>query len=249
MASQIIDRKEGGTDALEVMDGTKMNLRMIAVEASDQARIPDNPAFRWTAHHVKEIFLALLPKGFALDGSSKLQITCGPRGTEPLCQQMLGATNYFQEDFDFESYFDAKPQERERTIVGLLQTVMTDIATRANVGGDVIDVVSDTAQAVRERGFSLKLHSKKLSSGYRRSGVRVDVYRNLSGQVGEAWSCELSRKGSSRIHEEWMGKKPHYLDLTDFYRSSEWNGGVFTIRNKLGKAVYELEVTQFLRET
>src|SRR4051812_43281500 len=108
-----------------------MHLRQIAIEASRTALIPSEPVFRWTAHHVKEVFLALLPRRFILDGSGKVQITCGPRGNDIQYQQLLGTTNYYREEFAFQEYYAASPPEREEILLKTIEDALFDITLRA----------------------------------------------------------------------------------------------------------------------
>jgi hypothetical protein len=223
-----------------------MYLKMIAVEASAKASMPSEPVFRWTVHHVKEIFLALLPQKFVLDGSSKVQITCGPCGDESQYQRVLGTTDYFREDFDFLQYYALKPAERDNMLLTVLQESLFDIASRVNECVEAQDVILAVARDVASHEFSLKLHSRRLSKVTSCRRLRVNIYRNLNRQVGEVWSSEVIARDHNLIHEEWIGEMPHYLDLTDFYKSSTWKGNVFVVQNRFGKTVYELDVNPFL---
>src|SRR4051812_30577545 len=105
-----------------------MHLRTLAVEASDLARLPKEPVFRWLVHHVREAFVTLLPAGFEVDASGKIQITCGPRGLSPQYEQVLGTSNYFVEDFDFKEFFAASPLERDELILATIETSLISIA-------------------------------------------------------------------------------------------------------------------------
>lgn len=225
-----------------------MYLKMIAVEASKKATLPAGRVFRWDAHHVKELFLAMLPCKLTLDGSSKVQVTCGPRGEEPQYQQVLGTSNYFREDFDFQRYYQLMPPERDRMLLQALEESFLDITSKVDAGAEARDAISKTARKVRERDFDLKIQSKKLSRPTHCRNLTVNVHRNLNRQVGEVWSCEVTVGDDRVVYRDWIGETPHYLDLTDFYKSSEWEGNVFIIRNRLGKMVYQLNVMPFLPE-
>jgi hypothetical protein len=53
-----------------------MYLRELRIEQSkDVSKQNINIPFRWTAHHVREIFTALLPSKYTLDGSSLQMIS------------------------------------------------------------------------------------------------------------------------------------------------------------------------------
>ncbi len=220
---------------------------MIAVEASCSAVVPNDPVFRWSVHHVKEVFLALLPPKFVLDGSSKVQITCGPRGQEAAYFQVLGATNYYQEEFDFDLYYAANAAEREELILTLLEKSFIEIATRVDDRPPSLqDQILKAANEVRSLGFGLKLRSKKLSKSTPSRKLKLDIYRHLDRQVGEAWSVEIAIPNRGLVHREWIGKVPNYLDLTDFYKTSKWDGNSFVIQDRLSKTVYQLDASRFL---
>lgn len=223
-----------------------MYLKMIAVEASNRITLPAVPVFRWTAHHVKEIVLALLPPKFTLDGSSKIQVTCGPRGDEPQYRRTFGTAHYFREDFDFQRYYELTPLERDQMLLQVLEESFLDIATSVDVGAEVRDAISTTAKKVRACGFNLVLRSQNLSRCTPCRRLTVHVYRMLNREVGEVWSCKVRDRDGRLVHTELMGESPHYLDLTDFYKLSRWKGSVFEVQSRLGKSVYELDVSPFL---
>ena len=72
------------------------------------------------------------------------------------------------------------------------------------------------------------------------------MFRQLSRDVGEAWSCEVESKGRNAVHKEWLGRRPNYLDLTDLYHSSDWEDDVFVIRDRVGAVQYQLDLGPFL---
>src|SRR5688572_18932080 len=103
-----------------------MRLRELRVEASrmavDHRAFAPGLVFRWTTHHVREMFAALLPSGYVLDGSSVVQVTCGPRGEDPQYGQCLGSSEYFVEGFDFAAYARAPARDRELVILSTLES-------------------------------------------------------------------------------------------------------------------------------
>lgn len=221
-----------------------MYLSMLAIEASDGAQVPEGLVFRWAAHHVKEVYLALMPKKFVLDGSSKVQITCGPKGAELQYQQVLGASNYYAE-LDFALFNRVLPTERDEMALGVLEASLIAMGRCQRDWSDTKEsVVNATAAMVRERDFRLCLPVRKLSKTLPRK-CKIDVYRNLSREDGEAWSCEIRDK-EKVIHKEWLGKRPNYLNRTDFYKRSGIVGSLFQIQCRLGIVVFELDVGKII---
>lgn len=217
-----------------------MNLNMIAIETAHG--LPKRvPLFRWTAHHVKEIFLAMLPHKFNLDGSGKVQITCGPRHDEPQYHQVLGTSNYFKEDFDFVAYYAMKPTQREEAILKLIQECFTDIARRHGQHENEAHI-SPTCEAVRLSQFRLALDVKKLSRRFRSAKIKIWIRRVLSRDEGESWRCDVIHQAKGLLYSEWLGEHPSYLYGAGLYKQSRLDGFDFEIRDALGKVRYQLNL-------
>ena len=223
-----------------------MHLSILAIRQSKSAVVPNGIPFGWTCHHVAEVFLALLPKRFVLDGSGLVQITCGPRDDEPKYQQMLGSTEVFSERFDFVSYYEQTPCERQEVILHLIEDSFIEIMSYGVPPADARSVLRDTVAAVREHNFALSIPSRKLSRSTSSRKVRGNVFRNLSHELGEVWSIRFVAKNKQILHEAWIGTKPHYLDMGAVYARSRWNGTVFEILGRTGKVYYEFDVAPFL---
>lgn len=220
-----------------------MYLRMITVVASHQAAVPDGLVFHWSAHHVKEIFAALLPRNFSLDGSSKVQVTCGPRGGEPQYWQALGTSNYYVEHFNFHEYERASPELRENMILGVIEQSLADIASRS---GKDSNPVSATAQAVREHQFRLSIEIKRLAVTLPDRSARISVFRDLCRRKGECWTLRISDRRRNVLGEAPMGKCPHYLDMREAYRTAALEGSMFTVRDRFGKVIAASELSGLL---
>ena len=77
-----------------------MRFKILKIEASQAVKNQFEPPFRWMAHHVKEIYMEMLPD-VVINGSQLIEIDCGPQGDEEIFDNILGSTNHFVEDFDF----------------------------------------------------------------------------------------------------------------------------------------------------
>jgi len=163
-----------------------MRFRELRIEASpvarDQGLVPPDLVFRWTAHHVREIFTALLPQGYVLDGSSVIQITFGPRGEQPQYQQCLGSSEYYVEDFDFASYASSAKATRERVILASVEMALCEIAKRAGVDDSGVRLA---AAGAIDCGFRLSVEIPKLRKALRQPAGKVHVFRCLSDDIGE----------------------------------------------------------------
>jgi hypothetical protein len=225
-----------------------MRFRELRVEASreisDHGVVAPGLVFRWTAHHVREIFSALLPKAYTLDGSSAIQVTCGPRGEETQYSQCLGSSEYFVEDFDFVSYASAVPSVRERIILATVETALCDIAARVRAEKAEL---SHTASAVVECGFRLSTEIPRLRKVLRPSGHTLRIFRCLAAELGETWVARVVRRDGATVAEEVMGETPDYLDRRDYFKVAELIDGSYVVRDNLKKETFRLDVTRFAR--
>jgi hypothetical protein len=221
-------------------------LAALYLEARNHVPSQNEPMFHWVVHHVKEVFLSCLPRKFLLDGSSTVTIECGPRRDEPKYEQVTGTTAYFVDHFDFAELYRLGPRERDERVLQVLQDALLDIAARGGGGDETRDAILKAATETRSRDFAAAFPSRKLSRATPGRELKVQVTRNLGRDVGEAWSCEIVRRDGRVVHKAWIGKVHNYVNLTTVYRSSEWDGRVFRVRDQLGHVEYELDVSPFL---
>jgi hypothetical protein len=219
-----------------------MFLKSLRVYSGRLVKLTNEVPFRWTTHHVTEIFISLLPKNYELDGSSLVQITCGLDEGQPTYRQMLGSSEYYIPDFDFQGYYNLSLEEREKYILGVIEKTLTEIARQYNANELII---FQTAEEVRRREFNLKIHIKKLSKKFPGRALKIDVYRHLSKEGGEDWTLEVIQS-KEVVHKEFMRQRPNSLDLRDYFKKSEWNGHDFIVFSKPNKEVYRFNVSAFL---
>ncbi len=226
-----------------------MYLKMITIEKTKGLVTPsDKPPFRWTCHHVKEIFLTSLPRKFSLDGSRKIQITCGRDPDTPTYSKVSGVTNYQVADFGFHDYYASKPHEREKAILQLLRDSFIDIIAHCGereAKAEKKRIVLDATNKVVSCNFRRKIAVKKLSRAVPSLPLKVQIYRVLSQEDGESWCCEVERNAKDLLFSEWMGKHPEYLYGAGLYATSEFDADVFRVFDNLGKRTYELDMTRF----
>lgn len=220
-----------------------MRLRELRIEASpsaaDRAVVAPDLVFRWTAHHIRELFTACLPNAFVLDGSSVFQITCGPRGEDPQYRSVLGSSQYYVEDFDFDAYRNASARGREEMLLDLIEASLRDVAERA--GADAT-VVAATLSRMRDLGCRLCTEVKKLGKRLP-NGDRVIVLRCLSSAEGEAWRLRVVSRARSTLTEMPIGRIPDYLDRREEYSTATIVDGDYIIRTKLGREAFRCRLS------
>jgi hypothetical protein len=220
-----------------------MYLKEIRIRTTKAIRNRYEPPFEWTLHHVRQIYMSLLPSKFTLDGSSLLQIHCGSIDEISKDPNALGITNYYCEEFDFESYYKF-PTKREDVIIKLIESSMLSIVSQLDLDIDQT-LILKTSEEVRQCNCSLKIHIKKLSKKYPKSKLKVNVYRNLSKEDGETWSIELRSKENT-LFEGYLKERPDYLDRSDYFKRSFWQDNFFIIHCNLNKEVFRFDIGRFL---
>lgn len=225
-----------------------MHLQTLVVSASEFAKVPKDPPLRWFTHHVAEIFMALLPSKFDLDGCGKLRIYCGPRNDEPVYQTMLGVSLFYAEKFDFGSFFALTPRDREAMTLSIIQQSMHEIV--ATNGGDRarLATIDETTRLVQERGFDLQMDIDRLSRNVPgKKGTSVNVVRCLNGQVGEAWRADVVQKDGKVLASKWMTPTPQHLDMTEHFKKSKFVDLVYVVTDRFAKSIFELDVGSILK--
>lgn len=219
-----------------------MKLTMLAVEAATDMSTPNGLPFRWSAHHVREGVLALLPRGLDVDGSSKIQITCAPgRARSRQYWQALGASEYVVEDVDFGRLAGLPSRERDICLLGLIEGALIDLAGRHHRGHAVETAIREACEALRRQDFRLDLPVPRLAKSSRDRTARARVVRCLNRDAGEAWRVEITTNSGAEPDIRWMTERPHYLDMRDVFARSEWAQGRFIVRDRLGRITYEAD--------
>lgn len=226
-----------------------MLFKQLKIEASKRMAKEYDPPFRWLVHHVAEVFMEMLPQPFALDGSSKVQITCGPTldASEAQYERKLGVSSYLCEGFAFEEFYRATPDSRDNITLKLIESSLTDIAARCGATPQIRHTLTQTVDAVRGAGFNLKRRVTKLCRRTPCRKLQVEIYRCLNREAGESWLCEVVDLKGVVVHAVWMSKSPDYLDRRDFFKKSEWSGETFRVQTNLGYLAFELDLQPLLR--
>lgn len=222
-----------------------MRLSVLTVELSDETKIPQNDKnpFRFFAHHIKEIFLALFPRNISVNNSSKIAIEFGIRGNEPKFNNELGVTNWFIEEFNFNGFYLANDYEKEIILLENIKDALIDIIKNYSMNNNAIEQIINTSNKVIENKFSLEIEIKKLSKITLDKKYRINIYRVLNKEAGEGWKIvKTDRKTSMIVEENWMINIPNYLDKTDFYKRAEINRNEYILKNYLGDIVYKINV-------
>mgnify|MGYP006969354072 CR=1 FL=1 len=221
-------------------------LNMLTVEQSNLAAAPKEPPFRWLSYHVKEVFMAFLPKRFQLNDTTKLQITCGPRGGEPQYLEVLGTSEYYVEDFDFAHFYAVQGRERDDFLLDVIESCLVDIDNKRQLDPTTAGCITSTVAKVREEDFCFSREVKKLSRSTPCRKLRFIVSRHLNRDVGEGWSIDITKRNKEVLDRQWIGDVPDFLDRTEQYRLSRWIEDSFQIVDPFARVVCEVDARPYL---
>ena len=219
-----------------------MKLSILVLEESQSANLPKNAIpFRWLTHHVSEIYLNLLPK-INVNNSRKIVLNFGNQGNDVAFNSVLGCTNIFIEDFDFEKFYSSSTGEQELILIDAIKANLVSIYKRTNNNPEDIQSIIAIADKVIEIEFNLEIPIKKLQKVTKDKQKRIEIYRVLNAEVGEAWKCKIiNQKDNSLLAEHWINEVPSYLDRVDYFKKAEIKENIYTIYNHLGNVTYKYE--------
>lgn len=215
-----------------------MKLNMLVLMSADAVKLPEGTKFRWCVHHIAEGLLQMLPRRFELDGSSKVQLSFGPRGSESTHFQCLGSTRLFVEDFDFGRFLSLSGSERDLLVLESAEKSLCWLATEHGGGDEVAMTIREAAEKLRQCDFRLRIPVPKLSKTDPNRQWKTEVVRHLDREHGEAWSLEVVAKDGRRSGIMWMKGEVGYLDRTDFFKKLTWVDGEARIMTNLGRVVF-----------
>jgi hypothetical protein len=219
-----------------------MYLKSIRIERSRASTVEREVIpFRWTAHHVIQIFTSLLPPKYNLDGSSLFQITLGSSGGKPIYSNLLGSSELYIEDFDFDLYNESSSLQQEQIILDLIEHTLLLISRKND--GDV-ETIKKTVELTKSTEFYQKTKIKKLCKKHSQCHLNIDIYRVLSKKHGESWSIEILNK-NKLIHEKYMTEIPSYMDCREIFSKSQWQDSLFVVTDRTGRKTFEIDTSQF----
>lgn len=192
-------------------------------------------------HHVMEILSATLPKDFELDGNKYLTIVFGQSADYTHYNEALGVSLYPVPDFDFQRYFAIESCERDKLILNHVRQVLMDIIERSPCSEDRRPIIETLYKQIVEHRFKLVQEVKKLSKLFPDRTRKIQVFRHLSAENGEAWRAVVTTRTAGQIlKSEWITSHPDYLNRTEVFSKALWKSGRYLILDRLGSVSYSL---------
>jgi hypothetical protein len=220
-----------------------MNLNTLILQESEGIKISkDKIPFRWLTHHVSEIYINLLPK-ININNSSKIVIEFGAPGiNEYVVDSVLGCSNIFIENFDFDKFYSLSTHERNLVLINEIKNNLISIYQRRNSNIQDVQSIISTADKVIETGFNLDIKISKLQKTTEDKTKKIEIHRILNSVVGEAWKCVVLNRKDSSIKEKWMTEVPDFLDRTDFFKKSKIQNNFYMIYGNTDRVTFKIEI-------
>ena len=214
-------------------------LNILTLEQTRAAITPQKELpFRWIVYHVKELFMAFLPK-IEINNSSKIQIDFGAKDDEEEYDNFLGVTNTFVEDFNFEAFYNLDKRSQEHMILNIIVNTLCEISQRQGEDIEKVNIIKETANRVIESNFDLTVHIKRLSKKSPNKLYSVNVYKCLKATCGEAWRCDIENTKSGDVTQKWMTKVPDFIDRRDWYKKVKITDTEYIIYDSFSKVVFQ----------
>lgn len=196
------------------------------------------------AFHVIEVFMHCLPR-IDLDGSSKLTIFFKPvkeNERQYMKNEFQGVSWYYVDEAEIEKHRKLKREDEEGYYLNIIAETLKTIAQIDGRPQEISDIIDKTAQTVRECGFELTLHIKKLSKTSEDGQFKANVYRHIS-RLGESWYVEIKDKDKNITRYDInLLKKPTFISQTGVFVLSRWEGDRFVVTDRFGKVTAAVNV-------
>lgn len=194
------------------------------------------------AFHIIEIFMHYLPR-IDLDGSSKLTIffkEIKESERQYMKNEFQGVSWYYVDKAEIDRHRRLKKEEEQEYYLNIIVETLKTIARTDGRPQEISDIIDKTAQTVRDCGFELTLHIKKLSKTSADGRYRANVYRHID-RHGEDWYVEIKEKKITR-HDINLLKKPTFISQTGVFVLSRWEGERFVVTDRFGRVTATVEV-------
>lgn len=199
----------------------------------------DKREFSRLSYPVVELFRALIPGKYVLDGMRKVNIMVGVPQECAGYAQLINVSELRIPEFDFKKFFAALPLEQAEMILCLIETSLLDLAARFNADPAPLQAAS---REIRDRNFQWTGIIQPLSRSTPSRKTKMQVFRTLSLE-GQVWGINLCN-GKGTVLHTFMIPVPDFSALLNL-RRSKWDGNDFVLLDTLGHEHYRLRARDY----
>ncbi|MDT0622671.1 hypothetical protein [Croceitalea vernalis] len=215
-------------------------LRDISIHIEFSQELPNGftqKDFNLTTHTVQNIFWYQIPKKFELDGISKLNIQITSKIPKSNYRNSAdGISEYTFGGFDFEKYFKKSIVDKNRTILKVLETAISDILkSDKKKSSELLNIT----KSIAVNGFKYQTESKKLSKWNKNRTLRALVVCSVDENGQNAFVKIVDENGIEVLNEHLI-KNNIYEYYNNLYKTN-WTEKKFQILTRDGKIFKEIE--------
>jgi hypothetical protein len=215
-------------------------LRDISIHIEFSQELPNGftqKDFNLTTHTVQDIFWYQIPKKFELNGISKLNIQITSKIPESNFRNSAdGISEYTFGGFDFENYFQKNVVDKNRTILKVLETAISDILKSDKQKSSELLKIT---KSIFANGFKYQTESKKLSKWNKNRTLRAFVIYSIDENGQNAFIKIIDKNGNEVLNEHLI--KNNIYDYYNNLYKTNWTENKFQIIKRDGRIFKEIE--------
>lgn len=214
-----------------------MKLAQLTIENSQKN------AIRAKAHYITEQFLYFFNK-IDLDGNSKLVILLDakPEHEDAYINDSYFHVSKYYVGETVPDRFDALTEsEFDEYFLNIVVYACKHIAIQNNREENIIQMIDDAADKIRENKFELTILQKKLTKTSADKRFRAKVYRKIN-RLGEKWYAEIEDKNNKTSTKCELMANYINISLVDAYKKSLWKNHKFILQDRLDRTEAVIEI-------
>lgn len=193
------------------------------------------------AHNVIELFMHYLPS-IELDGASKLTIKFEKKPDDALqyyYSDYFHISWYYVDDEVLQKSRVLQPEEKNDFYLSVIEDVLCKIVMNSSKNHEIVRVIENTANEVRNAGYQLETKISKLSRCSSDKKYKATLFRRID-TYGEFSYVDIFEKKKKIIHVQVTPQDN--IQMKARLHHSEWNGHVFYLYDDLDKMVASIDV-------
>lgn len=215
-------------------------LRDISIYTEFSQELPEGftqKDFNLTTHTVQNIFWYQIPEKFELEGISKLNIQITSKIPESNYRNSTdGISEYTFGGFDFENYFRKNVAERNRTILKVLETAISDILkTDKQKASELLKITN----SISANKFKYQTESKKLSKWNKKRNLKASIIYVIDENGQNAFVKIIDKNGLEVLNKHLINNTV-YEYYNNLFKTN-WTEDKFQIIKRDGKIFKEID--------
>lgn len=193
--------------------------------------------------------------GACIDGSGKITV-CAHRahvfpGDETYRRDpAFHVSLYYLEPEDIAALDKADQNTEPMVMWEILRKALLDIVERNHGTSKTVENIEQAFARILDSGFVREERINRLTKRAGNTGFTAQVYRILSSEKGEGWYVQIVDRRGELLCRTAIDERTRYVDRlgSRLYAKAEWQGDAFVIRERFGKEVFRIDVSESIEE-